>query len=63
MEKKKSSGKAPGTEEIRPEMLKAVMDLFDAVWRCGAASKEWQTRECVPLTGKSLGKFTLRYWR
>jgi len=58
--KKIFSGKAPGVDEIRPEMLKALdivglsllTCLFSVVWRSGTVSVEWQTRLVVPMYKK-----------
>ena len=54
------SGKAPGVDEIRPEMLKALgveglswlTRLINIAWNSGAVPKEWQTRVVVPLFEK-----------
>ena len=54
------SGKAPGVDEIRPEMLKALgvdglswlIRLFNIAWRSGTVPKEWQTGVVVPLFKK-----------
>ena len=49
------SGKAPGADEIHPEMLKVLgvegvswwRCLFNIAWESGSVPKEWQTRGCV----------------
>ena len=54
------SGKAPGIDEIRPEMLKAlgveglsrVTCLFNIAWKSGTVPREWQTGVVVPLFKK-----------
>ena len=54
------SGKAPGIDEIRPEMLKALgveglswmTRLFNTAWKSVSVPKEWQTRVVVPLFKK-----------
>ena len=54
------SGKAPGVDEICPEMLKALGDeglswltrLINIAWKSGAVPKEWQTGVVVPLFKK-----------
>ena len=54
------SGKAPGIDEIRPEMLKALgveglswlTRLFNIAWKSGTVPKEWQTGVVVPLFKK-----------
>ena len=51
------SGKAPGIDEIPPEMLKALgveglswlTRLFNIAWGSGLVPKEWQTGVVVPL--------------
>ena len=54
------SGKAPGIDEIPPEMLKALgveglswlTRLFNIAWGSGSVPKEWQTGVVVPLFKK-----------
>ena len=54
------SGKAPGIDEIRPEMLKALgveglswmTRLFNIAWKSGTVPREWQTGVVVPLFKK-----------
>uniref|UniRef100_A0A8C5CRJ5 Reverse transcriptase domain-containing protein n=1 Tax=Gadus morhua TaxID=8049 RepID=A0A8C5CRJ5_GADMO len=54
------SGKAPGIDEIQPEMLKALgveglswlTRLFNIAWESGTVPKEWQTGVVVPLFKK-----------
>ena len=54
------SGKAPGVDEIRPEIMKALgvegpswlTRLINIAWKSGAVLKEWQTRVVVPLFKK-----------
>ncbi|KAK5902677.1 hypothetical protein CesoFtcFv8_007911 [Champsocephalus esox] len=54
------SGKAPGVDEIRPEMLKALgveglswlTRLINVVWKSETVPKEWQTGVVVPLFKK-----------
>ena len=54
------SGKAPGVDEIRPEMLKSLgveglswlIRLFNIAWKSGAVPREWQTGVVVPLFKK-----------
>ena len=54
------SGKAPGVDEIRPEMLKALdveglswlIRLFNIAWKSGTVPREWQTGVVVPLFKK-----------
>ncbi|KAJ8012365.1 hypothetical protein DPEC_G00041950 [Dallia pectoralis] len=54
------SDKAPGTDEIRPEMLKALggeglswlTRLFNIAWKSGTVPEEWQTGVVVPLFKK-----------
>ena len=51
------SGKAPGIDEIRPEMLKALgvnglswlTRLFNIAWETGTVPKVWQIGVVVPL--------------
>ena len=51
------TGKAPGADDIRPEMLKAI-NMYDVRWltrvckvayRTGQAPKQWQTSVIVPI--------------
>ncbi|XP_013872670.1 uncharacterized protein LOC106523692 [Austrofundulus limnaeus] len=65
--KKLLGGRAPGVEEIRPEMLK-VLDvvglswlthLFNIAWRTGTTPVEWQTRVVVPIFKKGTGECVL----
>ena len=52
--------RAPGVDEIRPEMLKALgveglswlTRLINIAWKSGAVLKEWQTGVVVPLFKK-----------
>ncbi|KAK5888456.1 hypothetical protein CesoFtcFv8_014549 [Champsocephalus esox] len=54
------SGKAPGVDEIRPEMLKALgveglswlTRLINVAWKSETVPKEWQTGVVVPLFKK-----------
>ena len=54
------SGKAPGVDEIRPEMLKALdivglswlTRLFNVVWGSGTVPVAWQTGVVVPIFKK-----------
>uniref|UniRef100_A0AAQ4S6N9 Reverse transcriptase domain-containing protein n=1 Tax=Gasterosteus aculeatus aculeatus TaxID=481459 RepID=A0AAQ4S6N9_GASAC len=54
------SGKAPGIDEIRPEMLKAMgvgglswmTRFFNIAWKSGTVPKEWQIGVVVPLFKK-----------
>ena len=54
------SGKAPGIDEIRPEMLKALgveglswmTRLFNIAWKSVTVPTEWQTGMVVPLFKK-----------
>ena len=54
------SGKAPGVDEIRPEMLKALgveglswmTRLFNIAWKSVTVPREWQTGVVVPLFKK-----------
>lgn len=58
--KKLLSGKSPGVDEIRPEMLKALdivglswlTRLFSVAWRSGTVPVEWQTGVVVPIFKK-----------
>ena len=54
------SGKAPGVDDIRPEMLKALgvggvswlTRLFNIAWESGSVPREWQTGVVVPIFKK-----------
>ena len=54
------SGKAPGVDEIRPEMLKALDSvgllwltrLYNVAWGSGTVPMEWQTGVVVPIFKK-----------
>jgi hypothetical protein len=54
------SGKAPGEDEIRPEMLKALDQegvgwlsrVCQVAWKSGVAPKQWQTGIVVPIYKK-----------
>ena len=54
------SGKAPGVDEIHPEMLKALgveglswlTRLINIAWKSGAVPKEWQTGWWFPCLKK-----------
>ena len=58
--KKFLGGKAPGVDEIRPEMLKALdivglswlARLFSVAWASGTVPVEWQTGVVVPIFKK-----------
>jgi len=58
--KKLFRDKAPGADEIRPEMLKALdivgvswlTRLFNVAWRSGTVPVEWQTGVVVPIFKK-----------
>ena len=54
------TGKAPGEDDIRPEMLKA-MNIYGVRWltrvckvacSTGQAPKQWQTSEIIPIHKK-----------
>ena len=54
------TGKAPGEDDIRPEMLKA-MNMYGVCWltrvrtvacRTGQAPKQWQTSMIIPIRKK-----------
>ena len=58
--KKLLGGKAPGVDEIRPEMLKALdivglswlTRLYNVAWASGTVPVEWQTGVVVPIFKK-----------
>ena len=62
-------GKAPGVDEIRPEMLKALgveglswlIRLFNTAWKSGTVPKEWQTGVVVPLFKKGDQRMCANY--
>ena len=54
------TGKAPGEDDVRPEMLKAI-NIYDVVWqtrickvacRTGLTPKQWQTSVIIPIHKK-----------
>ena len=63
------SGKAPGVDEIRPEMLKALgveglswmTRLFNIAWKSVTVPKEWQTGVVVPLFKKGDQRLCANY--
>ena len=62
-------GKAPGVDEICPEMLKALSVeglswltcLINIAWKSGAVPKEWQTGVVVPLFKKGDQRVCVNY--
>ena len=63
------SGKAPGVDEIRPEMLKALgveglswlTRLSNVAWKSETVPKEWQTGVVVPLFKKGDQRVCVNY--
>ena len=63
------SGKAPGIDEIRPEMLKALgveglswmTRLFNIAWKSGTVPREWQTGVVAPLFKKGDQRLCANY--
>lgn len=64
------SGKAPGVDEIRPEMLKALninglswlTCIFNVAWRTGTVPVYWQTGLVVPIFKKGDWRVCSNYW-
>ena len=63
------SGKAPGVDEIHPEILKALgveglswlTCVINIAWKSGAVPKEWQTGVVVPLFQKGDQRVYVNY--
>ena len=48
------AGKAPGEDDIRPKMLKAMNNFvvrFQVVWKTSEVPKQWQTNVLIPIRG------------
>ena len=54
------AGKAPGEDDIRPKMLKAMSNfgvcgltcVFQVAWKTGEVPKQWQTSVLTPIHKK-----------
>ena len=65
------AGRAPGEDDIQPDMLKAVNNfgvcwlwlthVFQVAWKTGEVSKQWQTSVLIPIHKKGDKKKCTNY--
>ena len=59
------AGKAPGEEDIWPEMLKVINNfavcLFQIAWKTGEVPQQWQTSVLIPIYKKEAKKKCINY--
>ena len=64
------AGKAPGEDDIRSKMLKAMNNfevrwltrVFQVAWKTGEVPKQWQTSVLIPIYKKRDKKKCTNYW-